>query len=224
MTPSPRAAELLVVFVKHPEPGWVKTRLAAGVGEAAAVAVYRELVKLTLQAVGDWLRPAASPPSEGGGRQVWIYFDPENKEAEVRAWLAASTEGWSPTAHFVPQPPGDLGKRLESIYQQAFALDSYAVAAIGTDCPGLTAATLKNAFEAVRRADLVLGPALDGGYYLIGLARDYPALFTDIPWSSNHTLAATRAAARHLGLTTAELPALADIDTEEDWHHWQSIR
>jgi rSAM/selenodomain-associated transferase 1 len=226
MTARPDSGELLVVFVKLPEPGRVKTRLAATIGAGPAAAVYRELVDLTLKAVSTWL--AALPPSDrmAASRQVWIYFDPPDQESAVRSWLSRWFDRWhqhgSSWGRIVPQADGDLGKRLQHVFHQGFEMGFSKIAAIGTDCPALDAALLEAAFESLHRTEMVVGPAADGGYYLIGLTREEPSVFAGIPWSAPDTLAATREAARRGGVRLLELPPLADIDTEADWRRWRA--
>ena len=95
----------------------------------------------------------------------------------------------------LPQARGDLGARLESAFAAAFADGATAVLAMGTDCPGLTTDRLRAALAALAASDLVLGPATDGGYYLIGLARPAPELFAGVPWGTERVLAATLARA-----------------------------
>lgn len=114
------------------------------------------------------------------------------------------------------QGEGDLGDRLHRAFVQAFAQGARQVVAIGADCPGLGPALFAQAFAALAREDLVLGPAMDGGYYLIGLNQPAPALFSDIPWGSDGVLAATLKQAEGLHLSIHLLEPLADVDRPED--------
>jgi len=213
-----RVHELLVVCVKYPEAGRVKTRLAAEVGGGRAAEVYAGLVELSLRAAMGWL---------GGGRvrerRVWIYFDPAQREEAVRRWLAPACAVMDGRVDYVAQPEGDLGERLEAVFHQGFNSGFSVVMAIGSDCPSLTAEGLERASAALGgAADLAVGPAVDGGYYLIGLSSEQPAVFRGIPWSSEDTLACTRAVAARLGLRVAELERLHDVDTQADWLRWQA--
>ena len=221
MTSEGRSGELLVVFVKYPEPGRVKTRLAAGIGAQQAAGVYRELVSGALAAVGGWQQAGVGGAGRGTGRTVWIFFDPWEKEDAVRAWLAPLIRGWAVPPRWVAQPDGGLGERLQYAFHKGFAHGSYAICAIGTDCPELTTRALERAFATLAAGEGVVGPTTDGGYYLIGIKTECAALFENIPWSSSETLSATRRAAQGEGLCLTELPVLADIDTEADWRRWR---
>jgi rSAM/selenodomain-associated transferase 1 len=203
---------LLIVFLKFPEPGRVKTRLAAGVGAGAAAAIYRRLAALTFEAVRSW--------AGRRGRAVWVAFDPADREQDVRAWVDLLLPAPRPAVTLRPQGGGDLGARLERQFSAAYSAHYQFVVAIGTDCPDLAPAVLDDALARLDRADVVLGPAADGGYYLLGLKRPAPDLFRHIPWSSAHTLQATLLAAATAGLTVDLLPQLADVDTESDWRAW----
>jgi len=207
-------AELVVVFLKYPEPGRVKTRLAAGVGDFRAAEIYREMVGLTMVAVGDWL---GGEPVGGPAREAWLSVDPAHRLAESQEWLFPDLRGWRRPPRWVPQPDGDLGYRLETVFHQGLREGFSRVIAIGTDCPELSADSLVLAAQLLRTHPGVIGPSPDGGYYLIGVNSPRPELFLNIPWSSPHTLAATLAAAHQAGWSFATLPTLADVDTHQDW-------
>jgi len=129
----------------------------------------------------------------------------------VRAWL----DGLGAAA-FRPQAGGNLGTRLAYAFGHAFAAGDDAVVIIGTDAPGVNRRIVTAAFRALRAHDLVLGPSLDGGYYLIGLSSPQPALFREIPWSTGAVLRATQTRARALGLRATVLGPLRDVDTARD--------
>lgn len=150
--------------------------------------------------------------SDGAYRTV-IYYDPPGAEPEIQAWL-----GDLPGLERLPQSVGDLGTRLRSGFEWGFNEGSL-VCAVGTDIPELDRGRVEEAFSSLSDpggTDLVLGPALDGGYYLLGLRRPAPELFENIPWSTDGVLDATIAQARQLGLTVSSLPPLADVDRAED--------
>lgn len=187
----------VVALLKAPQPGLVKTRLARVVGREAAASIYRDL------AGQQWRR---LPPE-------WrreIHFAPGAAEAEMMQWLPGSS-----ALH--PQSAGDLGARLVHALQAAFAAGGRPVFAIGGDCPELDAECLRRGARLLETADVVLGPATDGGYYLIGLQRPTPELFHGIPWSTAAVLEATVARARALGLQVRLLERKADIDDYDDW-------
>jgi rSAM/selenodomain-associated transferase 1 len=110
---------------------------------------------------------------------------------------------------------------MASAFQASFAAGMTAGVLIGSDCPELNAPLMAEAFQLLRQHDLVLGPALDGGYYLIGVRRLIPELFTGIPWSTAEVLQQTLSIAQQLGLTVAKLPLLSDVDRPEDLSVWK---
>ena len=187
-------------MLKAPRPGEVKTRLAATVGETEAVAVYRRLAERQVRAL-----PTGWPVS--------IHFAPAEAGPEIRPWL----QPHHPGLDFQPQCAGDLGARLTAAFATEFARGAPAVLAIGGDCPGLDGPILQLAQRALATADVVLGPAVDGGYYLIGLNAPCPALFATITWSSQAVLAQTRKRIHAQGKTMTELPVLEDVDDAASW-------
>jgi len=199
--------EHLLIFAREPVLGRVKTRLAADIGPAAALATYRELLALTAAAVA-----AARVPAT-----VWL--------AEAPASPAPPNQPrpeW-PGLPWRPQPPaGSLGARMRHAFAEAFAAGAGRVVIIGTDCPGLTAAVLRQAFDQLATHDLVAGPATDGGYYLLGMSELHSDLFTNKQWSTATVLADTLADAARLGLRVAQLPTLADVDSGRDLAAWRS--
>lgn len=195
----------LLVFARVPALGRVKSRLAAGVGPPAALAVYRELLAITNAAIVEAGVPAT----------VWLA---DTATAEP---TAAEAGEWA--VHAVCcQPEGDLGARMATAFATAFAAGAGRVAIIGTDCPGLRASHLTQTFAALETAEVVLGPATDGGYYLLGLRQPRPALFANKTWSTDSVLADTLADAHRLGLRVALLPELRDVDTAEDLAAWNA--
>ena len=190
-------APTVLLFLKAPRVGKVKTRLAASIGPLAALGIYRALAEGQLQ------RLPAGWPAE-------IHFTPANALLDMRHWLGADRS-------YQPQVNGNLGERLSSAVQQAFATGATSVLCIGADCPALKAKHLEQAARALASgADIVFGPADDGGYYLVGLNRPENAIFKDIPWSTDNTLEASLQAANRLSLRVQILEPLHDVDTLED--------
>lgn len=195
----------LIVFVRAPRPGFVKTRLAAALGVEAACAAYRELV--------DHLLPKLELPT----LKVELRFTPDDAAAELAPWLRP---GWQ----LRPQGEGDLGVRLERAVADSLAAGFSRCLIIGTDCPYLTSTDLNEAEAALDTHQVVLGPAVDGGYWLIGLCASSENLFRDIPWSTGEVLATTLKAAQAAGLKVHLLRTLEDIDTAADWARYQQGR
>ncbi|GAB2782314.1 TIGR04282 family arsenosugar biosynthesis glycosyltransferase [Hymenobacter latericoloratus] len=176
--------------------------MAADLGDEAALAVYRRLLAHT-QAVA---APVAAH------RTVWL------AEAGPAADLSDEWGGYEQQ----PQPPGDLGQKMQAAFAQSFARGAAAVVIIGTDCPGLTTAHLTAAFRALETHDVVLGPATDGGYYLLGMKQLWPDLFQNKAWSTETVRAATEADVQRLKLSLCLLPELRDVDTAADLRAWEA--
>ncbi len=196
----------VIVFARVPEAGRVKTRLAAEVGDAIALSAYTSLGELVVNAAQ-------------GGRtySVTVAYTPDDGERRMRQWLGASIR-------LKPQPTGDLGARMAAEIAEAIRDGARRVVVIGTDCPDISASVLEDAFERLATADVVLGPAADGGYYLIGMSRLHAPLFEGVPWSSPDTLRTTLEHARMHALSIALLDERRDIDTADDWRAWLARR
>jgi len=182
-------------MAKHPSPGAVKTRLVPALGADGACALYAAFI-LDLAARLQGLPYAVT----------WAYWPADAPFPDLL-----------PGARCVPQRGADLGERMAGAIADAFGEGPGPVLVIGADAPHLPAEWIADAATALGGdADLVLGPAADGGYYLIGLRGPAPGLFTGIPWSTPRVLAATRARAGALGLREHPLPSCFDVDGPED--------
>lgn len=192
-----RGAKVLGLFAKWPEPGAVKTRLARGYA-AWGARVARAFLLDSLQRLS------------GVDANRALLFAPAEREADF-AQLAAD--------HFalIPQAAGDLGQRLAAFFAHYREASAQSVVAVGTDSPTLPIEYIDRAFAELESADVVLGPATDGGYYLVGCGRDYPPLFDKIAWSSGSVLADTIAALAEPRWRLTLLPPWYDVDTPEDW-------
>lgn len=178
----------VVIMAKRPEWGRVKTRLASTIGNDRALMLYRFLLQHTLNC------------AEGLDAAVYWTGDGPIPENGFRC---------------CEQSEGDLGHRmLEAIRQEQN--DRSGVVVIGTDCPGLDRRVLLQAMQLLERHDVVLGPTLDGGYYLIAMRHPIEALFKNMPWSTDRVFELALNRCRALGLAVATLPKLSDVDTEED--------
>ncbi|OON70217.1 TIGR04282 family arsenosugar biosynthesis glycosyltransferase [Hymenobacter sp. CRA2] len=194
--------EHLLIFARYPELGKVKTRLAAGLGPDAALAAYRQLLFHTQATV----MPLPT------GRTLWLAATPPLGAAPL----------WPGVPQRVQPATPDLGQRMEHAFEEAFDAGALRVVIIGTDCPQLSTDLLTEAFQLLHTHDVVLGPAHDGGYYLLGLSQPRAELFSGIKWSTATVLRDTRAIAERAGLSVALLPMLQDVDTAEDWQAWQA--
>ncbi len=183
----------IVYMLKAPEPGRVKTRLAADVGDDEACRVYCALAERQYRAL---------PP----GWPVEIHFAPANAALRMRRWLGGANR-------YVPQVEGDLGKRLAAASESAFAGGARHVFMIGADCPNLGLEDFALALHQLSTGyDAVFGPARDGGYYLLATRRHLPQLFDGIPWSTPDVLRQSLGNADRSGLKSALLVEKEDID------------
>ncbi len=199
--------DVLLVFVKHPQPGAAKTRLIPALGAENAAALYQVLAEEEIRST----RP------QGGEYRRLFFFAPEEAAEEVSGWL--------PGERLLPQLGGDLGARMVAAFAAAFAAGARRAAIVGTDVPWVSRDLVLEAFAGLKEHDVVLGPAQDGGYYLMALSRHRPALFDGIAWSTPGVLAATAERAGALGLSVRLLEPLRDIDTIEDLRaEWHRVR
>ncbi|MGB3136800.1 MAG: TIGR04282 family arsenosugar biosynthesis glycosyltransferase [Nodosilinea sp.] len=196
----------LMLFTRYPEPGRTKTRLIPHLGPEGAAALQRQMTEYVLaqaQTAASQLPLAVEVHFAGGS------------PSRMQAWLG--------DAVYQAQAGGGLGDRLKAAFSQAIALGRPGAIAIGSDCPTLGLDHLSAALAALDRADVVLGPATDGGYYLIGLRRLEPALFDAIDWGTDRVLSQTLAAATAQRLTVELLSPLNDIDRPEDLPQWEAL-
>lgn len=183
----------LIVFVKAPVPGRVKTRLQPPLSGAQAARLYEAFV-------GD----AVASARLCGEAAVEVAYEPHPKRPDL-SWLEEAP-AW------FPQTQGDLGARLIAAFERAFSAGAGKVVVIGSDCPDLEPDILRQAFERLDDAPAVIGPAEDGGYYLIGLSRAMPHLFTKMEWSVGGVLRDTVDRLRLRGDGFRLLPTRRDVD------------
>jgi uncharacterized protein len=187
----------LIVFVKAPRPSSVKTRLAQSLGAQAACDAYRFLVDRVLVQLTSLAN-------------VELRFSPDDALDEIRPWLRTN---WVAAA----QGGGTLGERLIRAFRNAFADGCTNVVAIGSDCPEVTTLDLIEAWNSLETQDVVVGPASDGGYWLIGLNAPSDGIFENIDWSTARVFEQTMQWIRANGKSYHLLRELSDVDTEDDW-------
>lgn len=187
--------KVLLIFIKNPELGKVKTRLAKSIGDEKALQVYRELLKKTI---------SVAEKTEAR-RQVWYssFIDYED-EIDTQFFEKYLQSG------------SNLGERMKNSFRQVFEEGIGKAVIIGSDCPELNEWMIKNAFDGLNENDMVIGPSEDGGYYLLGMNRFFKTLFEDIEWSTESVLESTIQKAKINGLKVFQLPILNDIDNIED--------
>ncbi|MEM7697623.1 MAG: TIGR04282 family arsenosugar biosynthesis glycosyltransferase [Verrucomicrobiota bacterium] len=196
------------VFLKYPEPGKVKTRLAKSIGAESSASAFRVMVGRVFENLRQ-----AQPDF------VAVVYDPPDQEQQIRSWLEPWLSTFAGEVLLIPQAPGDLGARLEAGIARCFEhFPDAALTVTGADCIEIEPEIYGGAWaELETGADAVYGPTDDGGYYLVGLKRPIPELFQNVPWSVEETLQASLDVAREAGLAIELLPQCSDIDTVREW-------
>ncbi|MCF8070326.1 MAG: TIGR04283 family arsenosugar biosynthesis glycosyltransferase [Desulfobacterales bacterium] len=195
----------LIIFTRFPEPGSTKTRLIPALGEHGAANLQAELTRHLLNNI--------KYASEKPGFDIEIRFKGGDQE-KMRQWLGNHIT-------YVPQANGDLGRKMQTAFDDAFSSGCKKVVLIGSDIPGINRHIIEQAFLALDNSNLVFGPAKDGGYYLVGMNKPRYSIFEDIRWGSGQVLTSTLEAAK--GQKICLLPILADIDHPEDLPVWASV-
>jgi rSAM/selenodomain-associated transferase 1 len=195
MAPKFMNKDLLIIFVRNPILGKVKTRLAATVGPEKALAVYRELLDRT--------------------RAVTINLNCD-KALFYDGYIPA-VDNWDSSVFAKHIQTGNiLGERMQQAFQTGFANQYNRICIIGSDCYELTTKIIQQAFRALEKNEVVIGPSADGGYYLLGMTKPLPFLFIDKSWSTDSVLRQTLLDIKERGLSVALLPTLTDVDEEKD--------
>ena len=186
----------LLIFIRNPELGKVKTRLARTLGDDEALRIYHVLLEKTRLAALD---VQASR---------WLFYSN----------IVEDQDDW-PNPDFIKttQSPGDLGERMEAAFKQVFEQGASKALIIGSDCPELNGPVLQQAFDLLDEYDFVIGPVPDGGYYLLGMKQLQSNLFYDIAWSTETVRASTITKIEEARRTYVLLPMLRDIDEASDW-------
>jgi rSAM/selenodomain-associated transferase 1 len=198
VAPSP----LIVLFARWPRLGRVKTRLAAELGEAAALAIHRAMLEDTLARL-ERIR------GEGWAESSVLWADDPMAGQDLLEHLGRHPDQ-------ALQEGSDLGERLARAIEEALGEGRRAVVIIGSDSPTLPDLRLREALEALAAADLVYGPCPDGGYYLVGARRPVPEAFGGVPWGGGEVLERSLAGARAAGASTLLLATHADVDRPGD--------
>ena len=197
----------MIVFIRYPEPGKSKTRLIPALGPRQAADLHRKMTEYTLSWARRW--------EERFSGSLQVQFTGSGEEPFLE-WLGSDLS-------YRPQSEGDLGERMHEAFRRAFQERMEKAVIVGTDCPRLNEDLCRKAFEELDRNEVVLGPAKDGGYYLIGLRRPIKDLFREIPWGTGEVLAKTRGIAQNLGIRVFLLEPLEDVDRPEDVPVWEKF-
>ncbi len=190
---------ILIIFLKYPEAGKVKTRLAKDLGDQRAAEIYSEM---SLEIINNVL--------DASSYRTIIFYDPPEKENEIRNWIGKEE------VQYLPQVGNTLGDKISNAFKEVFSSKSQRAVIIGTDCTDVTSETITQAINSLTDVDVVLGPAVDGGYYLLGLNNHTPEIFEEIKWSTESVLNQTIEKIKENKLSYELLNTLQDIDTIDD--------
>lgn len=185
----------LVIMAKEPHPAFVKTRLKKSLTDEKRLALYGRLLETTIEKL-------RSVP----GVDTFIAYTPETALSFFKKFKLG----------LFPQAEGSLGDRMYNASRKVLDEGYRKAVLVGTDIPDISGSIVMNAFGLLSERDIVFGPAVDGGYYLVGLKRPIMELFEDIPWSSDRTLKESLDTAEKYGFTVATTETLLDIDTLDD--------
>ena len=195
MNKLPSASVAIIIFVRHPEIGKVKTRLAKSIGDEKALQIYKKLLQHTLD-----ITSAVEAAK-------FVFYTEEIQEQDL----------WSkPNYTKCKQDGTDLGERMKNAFSFVFSKGFTHLVIVGSDCYQLKSNTIELAFSHLADNDFVLGPAVDGGYYLLGMNRLYSEVFENKIWSTSHVAEQTISDVERLGLSFKLLQTLNDVDEVED--------
>jgi rSAM/selenodomain-associated transferase 1 len=195
---APGTKKCVAIFVKYPQKGEVKTRLAAFIGHAEALNLYK---KMAVRAVSQALKSKAD---------VFIFFHPPGKKKSMISWLGNN-------CMYLPQRGKDLGAKMKNCFKDVFNAGYDKAVIVGSDIPRLNADIINKSFIKLKNSRAVIGPAKDGGYYLIGFPKNsfFPLIFDNMKWSTDTVFKYTMKVFKKNKIKPAILPVLQDIDTPE---------
>lgn len=189
--------DVLIIFVRYPEPGAVKTRLAQRIGPERAASLY----KLMAESIIDNTR--------SDDYEQAVFYTPISRKKELREWIDRDMTMY-------PQAEGDLGARLSAAFAEVFGRGAARAVVIGTDAPLVVREKVSRAFSELKTRDCVIGPCMDGGYYLLGLSGPHYSVFRDISWGGDAVFGETVARIEEAGLRYLVTERSLDIDVWND--------
>lgn len=192
----------VIIFQKNAELGKVKTRLAATIGDQAAFEAYQRLIKYTHKVA-----------SQSAANKILFFTD----------YLEEELSNYSSAYRFELQSGESLGDKMKNAFRKLFEEKYDRLIIIGTDCAELTPELISEAFEVLENQEVVIGPAEDGGYYLLGMRSYIPSLFDGIPWSTDQVAALTMKYLDSKSISFGLLSMHSDVDVEEDWNRFKDI-
>ncbi len=189
---------LFGLLLKYPESGKVKTRLAKDIGFHEAAASYKLIAEKVFR---------NTLPSRGEYERI-IHYSPGHLKERFETWLTGE--------RLIPQRGEEIGEIMDDALKSLFDIGASEAVIAGADVPDLNKDIIEQAFKTIDQVDIVIGPATDGGYYLIGMKSPRPEMFRNISWSTNRVLKETVSVIEKLGLTYRTTVTLSDVDTMED--------
>ncbi|MFC1918339.1 TIGR04282 family arsenosugar biosynthesis glycosyltransferase [Chloroflexota bacterium] len=196
----------LIIFIRLPSPGRVKSRLATSLGAEIATKVYQLCAEHVFQ----------ESDRVSSGIQKYVFYSDRRDEEKIKQWAGSRFR-------FSPQVQGNLGKRIDDAFRTVFDRGTRKAIIVASDVPDLSAEIIDDAASKLDEYDIVIGPCRDGGYYLLGMNKFYRQLFQGIAWSTGQVYRQTLYNAKEMDLKAYSLPCLTDIDTEEDLRQWSEI-
>jgi uncharacterized protein len=194
--------DFLIIFLKFPTEGKVKTRLAEGIGEYKAKEIYKTILEEILREI-----------KKLQDIELLFFHPPDDNLAKIKNLIGDEFK-------YYPQKGNNLGEKMKNSFKKIFELGGERGIIIGTDIPDLNSEIINEAIIRLHKTDTVIGPSVDGGYYLLGMRNFYPAIFEEIKYSTNQVLQRTLVKIEELNLSLSSLITLQDIDTEEDLINW----
>jgi uncharacterized protein len=192
----------IIIFCKYPVEGNVKTRVAKTIGNEFAVNLYKLLSEYTFQEL-----------LKTENVFQYLFYDNIAERDNIKKWAGSEFS-------FELQEGNDLGEKMYNAFKKVIDRGSTKTIIVGTDIPDISSDDIQKAFQALNNSDVVIGPAKDGGYYLLGMKKLYRSFFTGIEWSKDTVFKKTLEKINSLDLSYSMLPELIDIDTEEDLKNW----
>jgi uncharacterized protein len=192
----------VIIFCKYPVEGNVKTRIANTIGNEIAVNLYKLLSEYIFQEL-----------LKTEDVFQYLFYDNYADRDKIKNWAGGEFS-------FELQEGNDLGDKMYNAFKKVIDRGSTKTIIVGTDVPDISSDIIQKAFLALNNSDVVIGPARDGGYYLLGIKKLYRSFFTGIEWSKDTVLKKTLEKINSLDLSYSMLPELIDIDTEEDLKNW----
>lgn len=200
--PKTKKKNALIIFLRYPKTGEVKTRLAKTTSSEFAVKFYKTCSEKIITDV-----------KKLNSINRFVFFSNKEENIQVKKWLGGKL-------FYSPQEGDNLGSRMENAFEKVFSSGAEKAVIIGTDVPDLSKNIIEEAFKTLDDNDIVIGPSKDGGYYLLGMKKIYPELFNGIEFSTNTVFNETINQIEKLNLSFCTLPELQDIDTEDDLINW----